>query len=125
MEISKKNDSYDTYNVKLSKAELDAIATALKKNHSDPVADEMNRSIEWYLSELPGPGESKDSEGEEISAAGASVGEDEFSLDSLPDVTDAGEPADEDLAADVERVPAAAAAPDDVDLPDPGSDSED
>ena len=57
MELKKVKDTYNTYSVKLSFGQLVAIRDALKKDHSDPLSDEVLAEIEYYLNDLPGPGE--------------------------------------------------------------------
>ncbi len=57
MELKKVKDTYNTYSVKLSFGQLVAIRDALKKDHSDPLSDEVLAEIEYYLNNLPGPGE--------------------------------------------------------------------
>lgn len=44
----------------MSFGQLVAIKNALAKDHSDPLADELYSELEWYLANVPGPGESND-----------------------------------------------------------------
>ena len=55
----KKNESYNDYTLTLSWGQLETIKDALA-NHPEPVADEMLAELEFYLTELPGPGESEE-----------------------------------------------------------------
>jgi hypothetical protein len=60
VKITKQNDTYDTYRVEISMGQLLGIRDALRNSHAGPVADEMLTEIDWYLNQLPGPGETKD-----------------------------------------------------------------
>lgn len=60
MKITKQNETYDTYRVEISMGQLLGIRDALRSNHAGPVSDEMLKEIDWYLNQLPGPGETKD-----------------------------------------------------------------
>jgi hypothetical protein len=74
MEIKKKGDNtFNVYAVSLSWGQLIALHQILSKDHSSPVLDEMFAELDWYLNELPKPGESKEKEkgeGEEGAAEG-------------------------------------------------------
>lgn len=60
MEFKKVKDSYNTYTCKMSFGQLVAIRNALEKDHADPVSDEIYAEINYYLNNLPGPGEDPD-----------------------------------------------------------------
>lgn len=60
MKITKINDTYGEYRVEISFGQLVAIKNALAVNHADPISDEMYAELEWYLQNIPGPGESKE-----------------------------------------------------------------
>ena len=64
-------------------AELEALRDALSREHANPVADDMNHAIVWYLNDLPGPGETKEKDGEKSS--GPSAGDDVDLDAALPD----------------------------------------
>jgi hypothetical protein len=68
-------ESFNDYDVELSWSQLNAIYTALEKDHSDPLCDELFAELGYYLSNLPGPGQdseefkaSKDAEKQAIEA---------------------------------------------------------
>jgi hypothetical protein len=81
MKIKKVEKQFNTYAVELSYGQLVAIRNALEQDHSNPLADEGYAEINWYLQNVPGPGEdqedfkaerdaakkTKDEAGEEIS----------------------------------------------------------
>lgn len=60
VKITKQNETYDTYRVEISMGQLLSIRDALRSSHASPEADEMLKEIDWYLAQLPGPGETKD-----------------------------------------------------------------
>jgi hypothetical protein len=53
-------DSFNDYGVELSYGQLVAIRNALEKDHSDPLSDEILAELNYYLDNVPGPGESTD-----------------------------------------------------------------
>lgn len=53
-------DSFNDYQVELSYGQLVAIRNALEKDHSDPLSDELYAELNYYLQNIPGPGESSD-----------------------------------------------------------------
>ena len=60
MKIKKIKDTYNDYQCELSFGQLMAIKNALASDHSDPLADELFAELNWYLDNIPGPGESED-----------------------------------------------------------------
>lgn len=60
MKIKKIKATYNDYDVELSFGQLLAIKNALATDHSDPLSDELYAELEWYLSNIPGPGESEE-----------------------------------------------------------------
>lgn len=65
MKIKKLKDTYNDYQCEMSFGQLTAIKNALARDHSDPLSDELYAELEWYLQNVPGPGESE----EDIKAA--------------------------------------------------------
>ena len=57
MKIKKVEKQFNTYAVELSYGQLVAIRNALEQDHSNPLADEGYAEINWYLQNVPGPGE--------------------------------------------------------------------
>ena len=60
MKIKKIKDTYNDYQCELSFGQLTAIRNALANEHSDPLADELYAELNWYLDNIPGPGESEE-----------------------------------------------------------------
>ena len=60
MKIKKVSDTFNTYSVELSFGQLVAMRNALEKDHSDPLSDEIYAEINWYLQNVPGPGEDQE-----------------------------------------------------------------
>ena len=60
MKIKKIKDTYNDYQCELSFGQLTAIRNALSAEHADPLADELFAELNWYLDNIPGPGESED-----------------------------------------------------------------
>lgn len=57
MIIKKKKGTYNDYDCQLSFGQLQAIKDALARDHADPLSDELYAELEWYLQNVPGPGE--------------------------------------------------------------------
>ena len=53
-------DTFNDYDVSLSYGQLVAIRNALEAKHDDPLSDELYAEINYYLQNIPGPGESSD-----------------------------------------------------------------
>jgi hypothetical protein len=53
-------DSFNDYDVSLSFGQLVAIRNALEKDHADPLSSELYAELNYYLQNVPGPGESSD-----------------------------------------------------------------
>lgn len=53
-------DSFNDYTVELSYGQLCAARDALEKAHDNPLSDEMYAELNYYLQNIPGPGESSD-----------------------------------------------------------------
>ena len=60
MKIKKIKDTYNDYQCELSFGQLTAIRNALSAEHADPLADELFAELNWYLDNIPGPGESEE-----------------------------------------------------------------
>ena len=58
MRIKKIDDTFNDYKVEISYGQLVAIRNALEKDHSDPLSDEIYAEVNFYLNNVPGPGES-------------------------------------------------------------------
>ena len=58
-------DSFNDYQVELSYGQLVAVRNALEAKHDDPLSDELYAEINYYLQNIPGPGESSDAFKEE------------------------------------------------------------
>lgn len=50
-------DTFNDYQVELSFGQLVAIRNALEKDHADPLSDEAYAELNYYLQNIPGPGE--------------------------------------------------------------------
>jgi hypothetical protein len=53
-------DSFNDYQLEVSYGQLIAMRNALEKDHSDPLSDEIFAELNYYLQNVPGPGESSD-----------------------------------------------------------------
>ena len=64
--------TFDDYELELSFQQLLAIKNALATDHSDPISDELFAQLDFYLANLPGPGEDPDSlkKAEDAAASG-------------------------------------------------------
>jgi hypothetical protein len=60
MKIKKIKGTYNDYSVEMSFGQLLAVKNALGADHADPVADELYAELEWYLTNIPGPGEDEE-----------------------------------------------------------------
>ena len=60
MVIKKKAKTFNDYDVQLSWGQLEVVAAALERDHSDPVADELHAELHWYMERVPGPGEEEE-----------------------------------------------------------------
>lgn len=69
MKIKKIKDTYTDYQCELSFGQLVAIKNALATDHADPVSDELFAELDWYLGNIPGPGESDEDLKKEDEAA--------------------------------------------------------
>src|SRR5919108_1978230 len=49
--------TYNDYELEISFGQLIAIRDALEKAHADPVSDEILAELNYYLAQVPGPGE--------------------------------------------------------------------
>lgn len=122
VKIKKQNDTYDTYQVEISMGQLLNIRDALRSAHANPVADEMLKEIDWYLAEIPGPGETKDDMDAAKNGAEVQPGIEDVDIDvELPapgaDADAGAEVAAVDADVDVEAPPAEIDA--DAELPAP------
>ena len=53
-------DTFNDYDVSISYGQLVAIRNALEKAHDDPLSDELYAELNYYLQNIPGPGESSE-----------------------------------------------------------------
>lgn len=60
MVVKKKAGTYNTYSLEVSWGQLNAFFHALEQDHADPLADETFAEIQWYLQNVPGPGEDEE-----------------------------------------------------------------
>ena len=60
MKLEKIKKSFNDYKLELSWGQIEAIAAALRQNHSDPLADELYAEWQWYMERVPGPGEDEE-----------------------------------------------------------------
>lgn len=66
MQLKKKsNDTFNIYTAEFSWGQLIALHSALQKDHSGPVLDEIFAELDFYVNELPKPGEEKEKKKEE------------------------------------------------------------
>jgi hypothetical protein len=60
MKLKKTEGQFNTYAMEISWGELEAIRGALETDHADPVRDELFAGIDWYIDNVPKPGEDKE-----------------------------------------------------------------
>lgn len=60
IKLSKSKGTYNTYKMELSYGQLEAIRSALEKDHADPISDELLAILTYYLDKVPGPGEEEE-----------------------------------------------------------------
>jgi hypothetical protein len=60
MKLKKLKDTYNDYQMEISYGQLMAIKNALATDHSEVLSDELYSEINWYLQNVPGPGESEE-----------------------------------------------------------------
>ena len=60
MKIKKIKGTYNDYSCELSFGQLTAVRNALGTDHADPLADELYAELNWYLDNIPGPGEEEE-----------------------------------------------------------------
>ena len=58
MEIKKVAETYNTYSLKISWGQLNALYRAMESNHADPLEDELFAELGFYLQNVAPPGES-------------------------------------------------------------------
>src|SRR5579885_1222091 len=77
IEMSKVKGTYNTYKLQLSMGQIEVIMNALEANHADPVSDELLATFQYYVKQLPGPGEDEEKFEAEKKAleGGATAGE--------------------------------------------------
>lgn len=97
IKLSKLKNSYNTYKLELSYGQMECIVQALQAKHDDSLADELLAMFNYYMHELPGPGEEEDEvEAKKDAVAGAEqTGEDDLPL-PMPPGNKTAEPGDED-----------------------------
>lgn len=60
IQVKKKAKTYNTYTLSLSMGQIEAIHSALEKDHANPIADELLALFSYYLKTVPGPGEEEE-----------------------------------------------------------------
>lgn len=60
IQLSKIKGTYNSYKMELSYGQLEAIRSALEKDHAEPVSDELLQILHYYMDKLPGPGEEEE-----------------------------------------------------------------
>lgn len=60
MILKKKAKTFNDYDCTLSWGQIEVIAAALERDHSDPVSDELFAELHWYMERVPGPGEEEE-----------------------------------------------------------------
>lgn len=91
-------DTFNDYDVNISYGQLVAIRNALEAKHDDPLSDELYAEINYYLNNIPGPGESSDEFKAERDAAKKT--QDEAGQEVQPeDVENGGPPSEAGLEA--------------------------
>lgn len=60
IQLSKVKGTYNTYKMEISYGQLEAVRSALEKDHADPVSDELLQIMSYYMDKLPGPGEEEE-----------------------------------------------------------------
>jgi len=101
MFIKKKADTYNTYVLEISWAQLQAFRQALENDHADPVRDETMAELAWYMDHVPGPGvdekeyeaQQKGNEGNANGEAGAAEEDGDLPI-PMPPGSKAGTPPD-------------------------------
>lgn len=94
IEMSKVKGTYNTYKLQLSMGQIEVIMNALEANHADPVSDELLATFQYYVKQLPGPGEDEEKFEAEKKAmeGGAAGGETEETPIPMPPGGTAGTP---------------------------------
>jgi len=106
IQMTKKKQSYNSYQLTLSMGQLEVILNALENNHDDPVADELLATFHYYIEKLPGPGE----EEEDTKAAATGKGAGEMPGEETPIPMPPGKEGGKDLA-NMPEPPGSAAMP--------------
>jgi hypothetical protein len=76
IQVKKKAKTYNTYTLQLSMGQIEAIHSALEKDHANPIADELLALFGYYLKTVPGPGEEEeDVKAQDEQAAAGEEGE--------------------------------------------------
>ena len=57
IKLTKVKQTYNTYRLEMSMGQLEAIRSALERDHADPISDELLAIMTYYLEKVPGPGE--------------------------------------------------------------------
>lgn len=83
IQMSKAKGTYNTYKLELSYGQIMAIRQALEAKHDDPIADELLAMFDYYMRELPGPGE--DEEAAKKQSEDAKAAEDDFPIPMPPE----------------------------------------
>jgi hypothetical protein len=60
MRLSKIKDTFNDYRLELSWGQLLEVISALDRDHSNPIADEMLAELKFYQSNVPPPGQDED-----------------------------------------------------------------
>lgn len=102
IKIAKAKGTYNTYKLELSYGQMECIVQALQARHDDAIADELLAMFNYYMHELPGPGEEEEEvEARKDAVTGAEqTGEDDLPL-PMPPGSETAEPGDEDEIPDL------------------------
>jgi hypothetical protein len=84
IQVKKKAKTYNTYTLQLSMGQIEAIHSALEKDHANPIADELLALFGYYLQTVPGPGEEEEDVKAQDEQAAATAMKAKRSEDDLP-----------------------------------------
>lgn len=82
IQMKKSKGTFNTYQLELSYGQIVAIQQALRDKHDDPIADDLMAMFDYYMKELPGPGEDEEKLKDREQAAKAA--EDDFPIPMPP-----------------------------------------
>lgn len=111
MKISKINGTYNDYKVEMSFGQLTAIRNALANDHAEVLSDELFAELNWYLDNVPGPGESEEDLKAEEEAAKSGMAAPEAAQNPLKPKADDLLPAPDEEEGSDEQLPGAEGPP--------------